>query len=219
VKAKDLKADRTIRDLFPRAQHVATDEDIVSRARLRHDIGNPPGKKGSLGDAVNWEALLAQVTKGNDLYFVTDDNDYYSPVDKQRFNTFLIDEWEGAKDAAIIPYRRLSAFFGDHFPEITLASELEADALIRDLAQSGSFARTHALIPKLRDRAHFSPAQKNEIVSIALNNDQVYLILQDDDIEAFLTNLIHGHEDEIDPDNLRRLQETLSLQEDSFVKK
>lgn len=217
VKAKDLRADRTIRELFPRARHVANGREIVDRARLRHDIGNPPGKKGSLGDAINWEVLLAQVPEGNDLYFVTDDSDYYSPVDKQRFNAFLMDEWGDAKDADIIPYRRLSAFFSEHFPHITLASELEADALIRDLAHSRSFARTHALIPKLGDRADFSAAQRDEIVSIALNNDQVCLILQDDDVKGFLTKLVAGQEDEIDSENLRLLQEALRVDQDSFA--
>ena len=131
----------------------------------------------------------------------------------------MLDEWSRAKSANLIPYRRFYAFFREHFPDIRLATELEANLLIRDFAQSGSFARTHALVRKLRDREHFSPAQRDEIVSIALDNDQVYLIPQDPDVGAFLSDLIAGHEDEIDTDNLQMLREKLSVGEESLAEK
>lgn len=213
VEAESLKADVTIRKLFTRAKNIVIDEGILNRARLRHDVGNPPGKKGSLGDALNWESLLAKVPEEETLHFVTDDKDYYSPIDDQRFNSFLMDEWTNGKDADLVPYRRLSGFFNAHFPNIRLATELEKDLLIRDLAGSASFARTHTLIRKLRNHADFTASQVDDIVAAANSNSQVYLIGQDADVAGFLTTVIADHEEEIDPDNLELLRETLETNE------
>jgi predicted nucleic acid-binding protein len=211
VEAESLKADVTIRKLFARAKGIVIDEGILNRARLRRDVGNPPGKKGSLGDALNWESLLARVPEDETLHFVTGDKDYYSPIDDQRFDSFLMDEWTNDKGADLVPYKRLSSFFKAHFPDIRLAAELEKDLLIRDLAGSASFARTHAVIRKLRNHTDFTASQVDDIVAAANSNSQVYLIGQDADVAGFLTTVIAGHEKEIDPDNLaflRRIMET-----------
>lgn len=209
VEAESLKADLTIRKLFARAEDIATDEEILNRARLRHDVGNPPGKKESLGDGINWEALLARVPEEETLHFISDDKDYYSPIDSQRFDSFLLDEWTNAKDADLVSYRRLSSFFKAHFPNIRLATELEKDLLIRDLAGSGSFARTHTLIRRLKNHTDFTASQVDDIVAAANSNSQIYLIGQDANVKDFLTNVIADHEEEIDSGNLERLRETL----------
>lgn len=215
VEAERLKADTIIKQLFASAEDIATDEDIVRHARLRFDIGNPPGKNGSLGDAINWEALLAKVPKEEPLYFVTDDKDYYSPMDSQRFNAFLLDEWSNTKDADLVWYRRLSGFFNDHFPAIKLATELEKDLLIRDLASSVNFAQTHSIVAKLRRYTDFTQAQLNDIVTATLTNSQVYLIIEDSDVKDFILRVVTGREDKIARENLERLQKLLERRETS----
>jgi PIN domain len=210
VEEESLKADVTIRRLFARAEDIATDEDLLNRARLRRDVGNPPGKKDSVGDAINWEALLARVPEVETLHLISDDRDYYSPIDSQRFNSFLLDEWTRAKDADLVSYRRLSSFFKAHFPNIRLATELEKDLLIRDLAGSGSFTQTHTLIRRLTNYIDFTASQADEIVAAANSNSQIYLIGQGADVKGFLTDLIAGREDEIDPHNLELLRKTLN---------
>jgi hypothetical protein len=95
--SQKLKADETIQSLFNFAERVECGDEIMELARLRMDIRNPPGKNGSLGDAINWEALLTHVPEKEDIYFIADDKDYYSPLDSSVFNTFLQHEWTSRK--------------------------------------------------------------------------------------------------------------------------
>lgn len=125
VADKKLKADEIINTLFGLAEVLATGEEIVNLARLRSDIGNPPGKNNSLGDAINWESLLSKFPENNGIHIIADDKDYYSVIDKQSGNPFLRAEWRGAKHADIDFYRSLSAFFKKHFPDIKFPDDLE----------------------------------------------------------------------------------------------
>jgi predicted nucleic acid-binding protein len=93
-----LKADKTIQELFGKANVLKTSAELIEKARLRIQIGNPPGKEGSLGDAISWEALLEECPEGQDLFFVTDDRDYVSVLNESLFKEFLFDEWKGVKE-------------------------------------------------------------------------------------------------------------------------
>jgi hypothetical protein len=201
-----LKADGTIASLFMLAKTIPIDEAIIAAARLRCDLGNPPGKPGSLGDAINWEALLANVPADEPLYLVSDDKDYYSPLKDDRFNLFLLNEWNAAKKTPLTFYRRMSSFFSDHFPHIKLASELEKEVQIRNLAKSGSFARTHSVVAQLACRTDYTDSQIVEIVNAVLTNGQVYRIADDVDVKGFLTKLLNGREDKIDSSKLTLLK-------------
>lgn len=217
VEAETLKSDRTIRQLFAQAEDLIVNEEVINRARLRHDIGNPPGKRDSLGDAINWEILLTAVPEGELLYFVTDDKDYYSPIDDQRFNAFLLDEWVNRKNSELVPYRRISSFFKDHYPAIKLADEFEKDLLIRDLATSANFAQTHKLVSRLNRYSDFTSAQLNDVVTAAISNAQVRWIIVDPDVKNLLTRLIAGRESEIDSNNLQILRGLLEEDEHSIA--
>jgi predicted nucleic acid-binding protein len=209
VEEQNLKADLTIRDLFSVAAIVLTSPTVLQRARLRFDIGNPPGKNGSLGDAINWEAILDKVPVGVDLYFISDDKDFCSPLDDGLFDPFLLQEWRESKKSRLFFYKRLSGFLKEKFPAINLASEQEKDSLIRELANSWSFAQTHIVIGKLARYSDFSATQANEIVSATVTNNQVYWIIEDMDVKEFITNVISGREDRIDQDNLQRIRKIL----------
>ena len=210
---ESLKADTTIQELFSLAERIITDDTIVARARLRYDSGNPPGKSNSLGDAINWETLLLAVPNGQDVYFITDDKDYCSPLNESLFNGYLLHEWAQTKGSQLFYHQRLSSFFKERFPHIKLASELEKDLLIRDFADSGTFARTHAVISGLSRYTDFTAAQLNDIVAAAISNNQVYRIINDPDVMGFLSTVIAGHEAQIDHDNLAQLQARLAPME------
>ena len=206
---ESLKADKTVNELFHNATIVETDDEIVARARLRVDTGNPPGKNGSLGDAINWEVLLEHVPDGEDLFFVTEDKDYFSPLDKSKFNFFLLKEWVETKSSELVFYRQLSALFKDHYPDISLASELGKEVLIQQLAASSNFTQTHNVIAKLSKYSEFTATQANNIVETAISNSQIYWILGDEDVHDFITSVIKSNERKIDHDNLRELDEML----------
>lgn len=206
VGSQRLKADTLVQELFDQATKIPT-ADLVERARRRMDLGNPPGKNGSLGDAVNWEALLESAPPGEELHFITDDRDFASPLGESEFNSFLLWEWREKKAADLQSYRRLSEFFKSKFPEIKLASEAEKDLLIAELTNSWTLAATHAAVGKLGGYSEFSDAQANAIVSAAVSNTQVSWILGDEDVKRLVAGVVSGREDRIDPDNLAKLLE------------
>jgi hypothetical protein len=210
VANKTLKADETISGLFAKATRIETTPELVERAKLRVNIGNPPGKEGSLGDAISWEALLKQVPAGTELHFITDDRDYVSALDENRFKDFLLQEWTGSGHCGVNFYRRLSSFFRDHFPQIKLASELEKELAIRALAVSLHFSQTHKAVARLAKYTEFTGEQMNDIVRAAVSNNQVSLIVEDEDVHQFLSGVISGNEEVIDAANLTKLQRLLS---------
>jgi hypothetical protein len=75
--------------------------------------------------------------------------------------------------------------------------ELRKEELIDKLDDSRSFDYTHFVIKELREIKEWTPAQKNKLVNIALNNNQVTYILKDCDVRDFYKKLI-GNEDNID---------------------
>jgi len=204
IEGSSLKADIVLKELFSLANQIPNTPELIERARTRHDLGNPPGKRDSLGDAVNWEALLSVVKKKSDLAFVTDDGDYASPLGESDFHPFLIDEWGRVKGSKIVFYRRLSHFFAAQFPDISLQTDLEKDRLIQRLAQSASFSETHAVIHRLRDYVDYSIAQRNDLLRAAISNNQVGWIVLDTDVHDFLQSIVRGYEPRLDQDLLNQ---------------
>ncbi|GAB4156274.1 MAG: hypothetical protein Fur0046_36210 [Cyanobacteria bacterium J069] len=177
------------------------------------DIGNPPGKSGSLGDSINWEALLHNASQGRDIYFITDDKDYCSPIDPEAFNEFLLKEWTQKKESQVIYHKQLSSLFKKSFPDIKLASELEKDLLIQEFVDSGNFMQTHRAISKLNRYIDFTSVQLNRIVEASVTNSQIYWIIEDEDVKDFLSRVISGKEIYLDGDNLEKLKKSLKGEE------
>ena len=211
ILARTLKADEKIAELFSKANLIATTDKLVFNARLRMNVGNPPGKNGSLGDAINWEALLESVPLSEKMYLIADDKDYFSVLDENKLKDFLNDEWVEKKKSEIVFYRRLSQFFKEHYPEIKLASELEKELAIRSLAESGAFATTHSAIARLNKYTEFSKTQANEIAQIAISNSQISWILCDSDVYEFYMPFFTNHEKIIDPELKDELLEALTV--------
>jgi len=205
AKGNNLEADSIIQELFSEAEKLPLTDENVAKSRLRIELGNPPGKAGSLGDAINWEILLDSIKEGDDLYIVTEDTDFASPLDASLFNPYLDEEWKELKKSEVIFYKKLSLFFNDHFSEIELTTELEKEQLIAELFNSNSFSMTHSIIAKLRKIPNFSKKQLNDIVIAAISNDQIYWIAIDPEIHSFLESILKGREDEIDPEFLPKI--------------
>ena len=188
VEEERLLADVLIRELFDSATKMENTPKLVGLARKRVELENPPGKKGSIGDAVNWESLLMQVPRNKDLYFISNDSDFRSPIGENRFNEFLQKEWGTNKKSELHFYRELSEFFRDNELEIDLKIENEKDDLIRSLGRSSNFATTHALIAKL-SAYDFTQKQAEDLVDILFMNSQVYQIGLDSDILEFYQDI------------------------------
>lgn len=196
-----LGADSLIGELFAKSQTLYSNPTILNAATLRMQLGNPPGKKGSYGDAINWEILLSEMPT-QDLYLITDDTDYISPINEDKLAHYLIEEWEEKKHASIFFYRRLSQFFRHKFPSIKLANDMEKELAIANLVSSGNFASTHVAIARLAGFGDFTIAQIREIIDAALSNCQIYWISGDSDVSQFMQNIVRGREAEIDAEKL-----------------
>jgi len=193
IMSESLQADEVVKQLFSKTEIIGLSAGIWKKAKQRHELRNPPGKKDSYGDAVNWETLLESVPDGEDLYFITEDSDYFSEIDKEQFCPFLIAEWKTRKASNILFFRRLSFFFKDKFPKITLASEFERDLLVQSLAASSNFSTTHSTIAKLSQYDDFTKAQVDDLLTAFFSNSQVNWIKDDRDVHNFFEKLRNDH--------------------------
>ncbi len=215
--SQQLKADKVINELFSIGTNYPMDATLITSAQLRMSLGNPPGKNGSLGDAVNWETLLNRIPNGEDLFFISDDKDFRSAIDDSHFSQFLTDEWSQKKQSTLHYYIKLSAFFTDYYPNIKLATEREIERLIGQLAASRSFATTHSIISELGQYTEFTDDQINQIVNAITSNRQVYWIIEDSDVDEFARRVIAGKEGIIEPTNLNLLKELLKVAEEPKI--
>jgi len=206
---RTLKADEQITRLFSKARIDMPSDDIIRRAELRVRVGNPPGKDGSLGDAINWETLLENIEDEEDLYIITDDKDFYSVLDNHKIKDYLFDEWKDKKQAKVYCFQRLSQFFSKYYPQIKLATELEKQLSIRDLEESVSFWHTHRAIENLQGYEEFDEQQVNQIVEAFVSNPQISRIRCDEDVYSFYQNVCNRYIAIINPESLARIEKLL----------
>lgn len=202
--AKDfnLNADVLTKRIFNSAKKVEITTELIEKSKTRYDLGNPPGKGKSYGDALNWESLLESVEYGEDLHLISDDGDFASLLDKKELNLYLKDEWEKKKNSTIYFYKTLSEFFKSKFPDIELSDQLEKEILIKSLATSASFSSAKLKLAKLSKYREFTSQQLNDIVEIAISNNQLYWISNDFGVGDVLINIIQGNEEKITPESL-----------------
>ena len=134
IRSKTLNADSIIKDLFSKATLLKLTDEIYTKAKRRFERGNPPGKSGSYGDAINWETLLQYVPEKEDLFFVGGDIDFVSPLDKNYFSEFLTDEWYSEKKSKIHYFEYITKFLRNEYPEVKIRkSDIENEKKINVL--------------------------------------------------------------------------------------
>ena len=200
ITAKSLTSDKLINGIFKKSERIAFSEDKFLLAKRRSELRNPPGKNGSLGDAINWEALLANIPNEEDIFLISEDGDFSSPLEPERLSDFLTEEWFTKKKSKAILFKRLSQFLSTMFPEAKVAAELEKDILISELTNSKSFVKTHKAIEKLSHFDGFSPKQASEIVDAYIVNPQVNWIVSDSDVQGFGKKIQESCGSTLDPE-------------------
>jgi len=193
INDQKLSADSLIQKLFGIAKVIKRTPDIIDRARERVELGNPPGKKGSLGDAVNWESLLSSKPEKFTITIISDDSDFCSPLNTNDINEFLREEWKSKKIYSIKFYRKLSHYFKENYPDINLKTENEKDLLISKLSTSPNFSSTHNIISHLSKYDGFTRKQVEDIVNALIYNNQVRWIITDPDINEFYRNIYDNY--------------------------
>ena len=193
VKNSTLAADSVIDNILKNSAISKRTGVSLEKASLRMSIGNPPGKKGSIGDAINWEILLDVVESGKDLHIISADGDFYSQIYEDLPNPFLSEEWGKKKNSKLFVYKNLSSFMKKHFDGVAFSFDSNKEVLIDSLSQSGSFARTHDIISNLESYSYFSLREIQMILEAAKNNNQFGSILGDYDILDFLSRVAIPH--------------------------
>ena len=192
-----LKADILIKKLFARAELIKTTPELIILARNRFDFGNPPGKDGSYGDALNWESLLKEVPHSEPLYFISGDKDFYSALDENKINGFLNEEWKTQKESELYSYMRMAEFFSEKFPHIKIATEYEREQVAKELGKCSSFSAVHITLNKLSQFDSFADSEMDDIVKAFLYNDQVSMISTDSDVKRFIIHTIVPREKQV----------------------
>lgn len=193
IAEKNLQADQLIDEIFENSNVIPTTPEVYGAASMRMDIGNPPGKNGSIGDAINWIVLLNSVPKNNDLHIVSADGDFYSSINSRVVNPFLSEEWNTKKNSTLFIYRTLSEFTEEHFNGVAFSYDKDKEILIDNLKYAGSFAVTHGLIARLEEYKYFSLNEVNKILKAAVANEQFGWIVEDIDVSDFLNRVAVPH--------------------------
>jgi len=192
IENRTLKADEIISALFGAGKFIDSDP-FISKARVRHVKGNPPGKKdNSYGDEINWETLIKEVPDNTDFVIISKDGDYQSALNPDEINSFLKNEWASIKKSKIYYFKNLTTFFSKYKITIKLRFEEEKNNLIHSLGNSGTFAHTHEIIERLSKFSSFTDDQIVGIGIAALENSQVGSIITDPDIEEFYARVLSG---------------------------
>ena len=74
-------------------------EEEIKLARIRKELGNPPGKSGDpLGDQLSWQQFLSTYDN-KEVWIITDDRDFFSKYEKSLYlNPFLYNELKNKID-------------------------------------------------------------------------------------------------------------------------
>jgi len=208
VMTDSLRADDLIGKLGLLAKTSSMSNDQLERAKLRCALGDPPGKRETLGDQIAWEILLDTVPEKSDLHIVTNDGDYYSKLNSDEPHACLKSEWAHANGGALNCYKNLSKFTNAHFPHIKLPIDAIKFDAISKLANSGSFERTHQQIEKLKTiDADLTFEDAVILFQAMIENSQINWIAKDEDVQSFYKNLHESFFDQTSPELDQQLHE------------
>ena len=82
----------------------------------------------------------------------------------------------------------------------------EKEILIDRLEASASFKNTHIIIKELQRVNNWTESEKEKLLKIALENNQVQLILSDEDVQKFFQKICNGNSE-----NARKVLEKMRL--------
>ena len=211
VSDRNLKADNLISTMFTLSHFMPTTDKIISAARTRADLGNPPGKPREVGDATIWETLLESIPSGQDFCLVSYDTDFQSPYNPRILHPFLESEWVEKKGVKPIFCTTLAKASKSLRLRILLTQYQEEEEAIRRFVRSSSFSSTHQNIRDLESLSgRFTRGQLNRLLMAFPRNNQIGWILLDDDVAQFLWKLTEGRLGDIYRETLEVFQPWLS---------
>jgi len=196
IQTHNLKADLVVEELFQTFAAKPITDPQLERARRRREVGRPPGKSNSIGDAINWEHLLEAAPDGENLYLISADGDFESILYPGTPKDYLVEEWEDAKHSELYLFKSLLAFLQKQFPQYKLADEVAKVNAIDNFVDSFSFAETHRRVAALREFSDFTDDEVARILDAMDTNSQIESIIEDDDVRALAETMIESAKSE-----------------------
>ena len=203
ARRRALQADSTVSSLLESAKVLKINDDALEAARWRVELGRPPGKGASIGDALSWETLLRQAPTGTDLVVITADSDFVSPLGGS-LSQYLADEWSARVEGTARRFAKFEDYIRSERPEVAFPDDVRRDWAVRCLEESGSFRETRNTLRRLH-RAYLGSIGLDEatrVLRAAVTNNQIRWILEDDDIQSMLWDLLQPHRANLDADSL-----------------
>lgn len=152
---------------------VASSEE-KKLARIRKEIGNPPGKKeDTLGDQITWEQLLNKIPKINEIWIITNDFDFYTKYKKSCYlNPFLFRELLNKKaEIKINIFENLSDGLKHFFKFNKIHSKISEADFKKVIEEEKTLLRNSVESSNINSIGYDS---KNEILEIEFNHGAVY---------------------------------------------
>ncbi|MCF6777506.1 PIN domain-containing protein [Thiotrichales bacterium 19X7-9] len=210
-----FQADGLIERFFENSKCFDVDDELYDKSIRRVYKGNPPGKNGSFGDAINWESLLKYVPNKENLYLISNDKDFSSELNKKYIRPFLEHEWRTRKGSRVILCTSLGEFFEDENLDIKLSDNLEMRHKVGRLINSNCFADTHSAIRSLSKVISDLDQEMLElIIDAGLNNDQINWILSDEDVYEFYSKILEQPIISLENENVINLKDQLNSVDD-----
>lgn len=203
VEANELDADIFVQQIFEKAETIESSDSDIDKAERRGKLRRPPGKPGSLGDAIHWEGLLRAVPDDQDLHLISADGDFASKLKSNEASGYLSSEWNEKKKSKLYLYQDLSSFVSLHTDGKHLSFDVEKKELIEYLGHSASYTRTHSIVAQLEKYSNFSRAEAIAIFEAAENNSQVRTIDTDNDVRELLMRAGEAHKKQL-PDYAKK---------------
>jgi hypothetical protein len=212
IKNRELAADKLVIELFNVGEQLKHNEENIRKARQRIEIGAPPGKNGSLGDAINWEMLIEYgYASWDDLYFISADKDYSSHLYEETLNEYLQKEWTEKNKSKIHYFSRLSQFFKKMFPAIEFDENIERQILVSNLCEAASFKGTHKAIMGLIWEDTFTKKEIDLLFMALIENSQINGIIDDADVDSFYKQLWKDYRKHLDTSLVESVESILFL--------
>lgn len=204
-------------------------DNALSGAYRRTILGYPPGKPNELGDRFIWETLLqAEFLKGQDVYIITNDRDYYSPFEQKdevrcegvnalknanmQANEYLREEWRRKKQGELYVLQSIMCLLellGAPDVQDLLLSRRRRRAVIK-LIDSWSFKQTHSAIEELLEYSEYTEGELIDMMTAYLENDQIYQICSDTDVKDFGYRLVELAKMYPDNQEMREIEKKLT---------
>lgn len=143
-------------------------------ARIRKEIGNPPGKKeDALGDQITWEQLLNKIPKTDEIWIITNDFDFYTKYKKKCYlNPFLFQELLNKKaEIKINIFESLSDGLKHFFKFNKIQSKISEADFKKVIEEEKTLLRNSVESSNIKSIGYDS---ENEILEIEFNLGVVY---------------------------------------------